>query len=396
VFIREHHCLDATVSALSEAFHVQYKAKRKKTQQRVLPPEDTSYEVKIMFAQANAIVNQCYTQEKVITDFFVDNYSSSQDSPLYDAAQALLAWPDPSFAKGLPTPWPTVATVSCDIDHHIKAVSRKINGHNLYAFASDERKRKVLCKPFVSGVPASTPINQGSIGVFLHCFYLDAASSLLRTVQHKLPNAYIYISTDTVDKKNVLRYQSKSSRIKISVCPNIGRDIFPKIVHFGKENLRHSLVLHLHTKKSPHSHGLRTWSRDNYETLLSARGSIERAVHAFAHDVKLGMLYPDPPAVIHPAMTWTRNRRIAETLSKRIGWSSLPSDEDLDFPAGSMFWARPKAIEPLLKLGLQAEEFPPECGQEDGTVAHAIERLLGVAVIKQGYKLRRLPRARRH
>ena len=52
-----------------------------------------------------------------------------------------------------------------------------------------------------------------------------------------------------------------------------------------------------------------------------------------------------------------------------------------------MFWARVKALQPLLDLGLKQSHFPPETGQVDGTLAHAIERMIGVTSAATGHKI---------
>ena len=50
-----------------------------------------------------------------------------------------------------------------------------------------------------------------------------------------------------------------------------------------------------------------------------------------------------------------------------------------------MFWARTKALSPLLNLCLVYDDFPPEQGQTDQTIMHTIERLFLYACEQAGY-----------
>jgi hypothetical protein len=78
------------------------------------------------------------------------------------------------------------------------------------------------------------------------------------------------------------------------------------------------------------------------------------------------------------------NRAIAERLAPRLGLGPLP--DHVDFPAGSMFWARPQALAPLFALGLGPADYPPEPLPQDGTILHALERLLPIVAQSRGYR----------
>ena len=57
-----------------------------------------------------------------------------------------------------------------------------------------------------------------------------------------------------------------------------------------------------------------------------------------------------------------------------------------NFPVGSMFWARTAALRPLLELGLGWDDFPEEPVPYDGSLLHAIERLLPFVVEGAGFR----------
>ena len=61
------------------------------------------------------------------------------------------------------------------------------------------------------------------------------------------------------------------------------------------------------------------------------------------------------------------------------------------FVAGTMFAARTAALRPLTKLDSAQMTYEREQGQRDGTLAHAIERLMAAVVLYTGYRIQELP-----
>ena len=75
----------------------------------------------------------------------------------------------------------------------------------------------------------------------------------------------------------------------------------------------------------------------------------------------------------------------AEALAPRLGLGDLP--EYIDFPVGSMFWMRAAALEPIVALGLDWADYPPEPVAYDGTLLHALERLFPLVAESRGMEV---------
>lgn len=221
------------------------------------------------------------------------------------------------------------------------------------------------------------------IGVFLHLYYDELAPLLAQWLKNITVPVALYVSTDTEEKAE--RILSALPHAQVRVFENRGRDIWPKLYGFKAVYKKHDIVLHLHGKKSPHGEGLDGWLEHILTSLLGSVGEVNRILSLFNTIPKLGMVVPVTFRNVLSAAHWGANRDIARELSRRMGLDKdLPDHDRLRFPVGSMFWARSAVLGPLLDLNLPQSAFPAEACQIDGTLAHAIERMLGVSCQAKG------------
>jgi lipopolysaccharide biosynthesis protein len=217
------------------------------------------------------------------------------------------------------------------------------------------------------------------IGIFCHMFYPKLFVPLWARLEQIPVQTDLYISTGTPDPIISVLFHRWQGSVNIRTVENRGRDVAPRLVTFAKDHEPYDLILHVHTKGSHDQ-----WREHLLDRLLPSPEGVIAIIDQFRLDPALGIVAPEHWPAVMPWINWGEsNLDHARRLATRARIEFDP--DDLDFPSGSMFWARPAAIMPLLNLGLSFDDFPEEAGQFDGTIAHAIERLWYYAAANEGF-----------
>lgn len=236
----------------------------------------------------------------------------------------------------------------------------------------------------------STAWKEQKIAIVLHIFYDDFIEKFAASVS-RLPlpvDVFITAASDEIAAraKEVFDTIPSLGKLRIASVPNRGRNFGPFLVEFASELLEYDLMCHMHSKKSLYSGREQTqWVDYLHEFLLKDAHTVESILQLFDKHPTLGMYYPTsfwmmPSWVNH----WTCNKHFAQPMLEEFG---IKADADfLNYPVGGMFWARPSALKPLLEKTFSYEDFPAEPLPNDGSYLHALERVLGLLVEKQGYE----------
>jgi lipopolysaccharide biosynthesis protein len=228
------------------------------------------------------------------------------------------------------------------------------------------------------------------IAIQAHIFYSDLAPELAKVLT-RFPMPFdLLISTPDSENEEFLRNQFQGitnlQNLQILITPNRGRDLGPLLYGFGKQLLNYDYFAHLHTKKSSATNDIGdAWRQYLVQGLLdSSQGRMLKILGLLE---EYGLVYPQKfPLIDVQNCQWGENLKTASALCKSMQLP-VPSPGYIEFPAGSMFWAKTAALRPLLEHPFAPNDFEVETGQTDGTIMHAIERSLTHIALSQGYPI---------
>ncbi|MGN7169707.1 rhamnan synthesis F family protein [Paenibacillus cellulositrophicus] len=228
----------------------------------------------------------------------------------------------------------------------------------------------------------------GLIAIQVHLYYVDLMNEFI-TYLNNIPYQFdLLISiTDKKSKEIVKNEFSKIENVKnvfVEVVPNRGRDVAPLVVNFAEKIMKYDFICHIHTKKSLYTGNEQTyWRKYLLDNLMGSEEVVRKIFYLFQKGNNVGLIYPETVSFIpYWGHTWLANKDRAKELLKCMG-INIGNTNYIDYPAGTMFWARTKALQPLFKLGLKIGNFDEESKQTDGTLAHAIERSIVPITIQQ-------------
>lgn len=227
-----------------------------------------------------------------------------------------------------------------------------------------------------------------TIAVVMHMFYPHMIDELVTYIRNISSQVDLYISTDSLEKRSYMeeRLGEFHTRTEFRVTLRQGRDIAPRLIGFSDVYDKYEYVLLLHSKASSHSRALQNWRAHLLDNLMGSPEIVESNLGAFYELPRLGVIAPQHFEVVRDWLGWGENFEICKALAARFG-VELKANGFLDYPTGSMFWARTAALRPFFDAELVLEDFSPDSSgrQLDGTMAHAIERLVFVAAERAGF-----------
>ena len=229
-----------------------------------------------------------------------------------------------------------------------------------------------------------------AVGLHLHVFYPELLAEILERLRCNRSRPALILTVPEGVNQGLVEQVLEQANVhdaELRRTPNRGRDIGPLLVELGEElEDRFAVHGHLHTKRSELIDGgvARQWRRFLLGHLLGQRElpMLDSILGQFEQDSNLGLVFAEDPN----AVGWSQNRAIAEALAPRLGLTT-PLPGELRFPVGTMFWARRGALENLYRLPLDWRDLPDEPLGYDGTLLHAIERMLPLIAERAGFGL---------
>lgn len=224
--------------------------------------------------------------------------------------------------------------------------------------------------------------------IHIHLHYADLANDFENRISEAFDNADVFVTvTNDMGRKEVeFAFRNyKRGTVVVDIVPNLGRDVGPmiKVLQTHAISDRYDLFGHFHGKKTVLAPGNigEAWREFLLGTLIGTHGTTTSLLELVQTETELGLIFAEDRLNV----SWTKNRPFGEAMAKRM--TPQPQIERFPvFPVGTMFWARPKALAPLLSAGLTENDYPSEPLPEDGSVLHAIERLLPAITTAAGYR----------
>jgi glycosyltransferase involved in cell wall biosynthesis len=237
-----------------------------------------------------------------------------------------------------------------------------------------------------ANIPA--PVTPLKIAVHGHFHYPELLPDFIRRLNQNRNSFDLFLTTTTQARaseiaKAVEKFELKN--VEIAVGGNRGRDLAPFLRGLGDGLYSdYDVVGHFHGKRSLHVESTTgdRWRKFLWEHLIGGEYAMADAIlRVFTEKSRVGLVFAEDPNL----NGWDENLEIGKALATRMELRQ-PLPMHFDFPVGTMFWARPDALKPLIRLNLRDADFPAEPLPIDGTLLHTLERIIPIAAAEAGFE----------
>lgn len=328
------------------------------------------------------------------------------NSGLFDVAHVLSAYPDIGQSGFDPLEhymafgWRENRSISAGFDGHYvsSALMRQHEGqagssNPLLYFLNNSKEKGLSPRPEHSITLAPTKATGAhdatlKVAIQIHLYYSDMIEIFHEYLKNVMFSYDLLISTPTAaDARFIRNYIAanfvESQKAVVRVTPNRGRDLAPLLLGFADLMGEYDYICHLHSKRSPHTGFGEKWLTWVLSSLFGAPWISTGVLAHMDANPDCSVMFPDNYYEIKKFSGWGGNESRLQALLQRWGIKLQGLPTFANFAAGSMAWYRASFLTELAaKLSL--DDFEEEGNQEEGTLAHVLERAIPLAAQSQG------------
>lgn len=269
---------------------------------------------------------------------------------------------------------------------------------NLY----DQRQKQHLYKIF----PQDRYIGKRNIekvlnkkaAVVVNLYYIADIDMYLQYLCRLPKTVDIYVATSNTniyDRVNLEIKRNGWNNIAVLQKINRGRDISALLVTCRDILPEYEYICFVHDKKEKFAVAKQDgdfWIENLWGNTIASREYLANVLDEFDNCPKLGLLVPPEPAGMYqaawynPSSTWGASFTPTKDLAGELGLKCHISVDKPPITLGTAFWCRYDALKKLFEKDWKYSSFPEEPLPHDGTISHAIERILGFVAQDAGYQ----------
>ncbi|WP_095089703.1 rhamnan synthesis F family protein [Mesorhizobium sophorae] len=240
------------------------------------------------------------------------------------------------------------------------------------------------------------------IAVLAHVYHVDMIDEILGYSEN-VPKGYdLIITTDNANKQALIEQAiAKAQNVGnavVLVVENDGRDTSALLIGCRDYVLedRYDLICRIHSKQSSQDGAKgELFKLHTLENLLHTPGYVSNLLELFANNPALGLVMPPMIHIGYPTLgnSWFGNKDNVQKIAKQLNLIVHLDANSPVAPYGGMYWFRPAALRKLFEHKWAWDDFA-NMDYRDGSLVHAIERIIAYVAIDAGYTFRHVVTAR--
>ena len=232
------------------------------------------------------------------------------------------------------------------------------------------------------------------VAVIMNIYYLDTIDKYISYINNIPTDVFVYIYSSEIEVLDRLNFLVKRKNVFYNLKENRGRDISALLVAARNVINKYDYVCFIHDKKANSDYLKRDveyWITNLWENTLASETYIKGVLNTFNNFLDVGLLVPPEPYGEYfnhwYSDTWGENFDCVKKLASELNLNTDIDEKKPVFTLGTVFWAKTEALKKLFDRRWSYDDFPEEPLSIDGTINHAVERIIGFVAQDAGYKV---------